>query len=130
MSAELVGSAHKIVHISPREVLGDAIPIDVQSSTDPGGGKRRAASSEQRAVSSQKGALFDRNQCTTATGRVGVRLPWWRRETHMANLQETANLQGKERVNAADFAFVVFVVIITAIPVLLTLTQIYLQNPR
>ena len=123
MSAELVGSAHKIVHISPREVLGDAIPIDVQSSTDPGGGKRRAASS-------QKGALFDRNQCTTATGRVGVRLPWWRRETHMANLQETANLQGKERVNAADFAFVVFVVIITAIPVLLTLTQIYLQNPR
>ena len=30
MSAELVGSAHKIVHISPRVVLDDAIPIDVQ----------------------------------------------------------------------------------------------------
>ncbi len=28
MSAELVGSAHKIVHISPRVVLDDAIPID------------------------------------------------------------------------------------------------------
>ena len=52
------------------------------------------------------------------------------KETPMANLQETANLQGKEQVNAADFAFVGFVVIITAIPVLLTLTQIYLQNPR
>jgi hypothetical protein len=48
----------------------------------------------------------------------------------MANLQETANSQGKEQVNAADYAFVAFVVIITAIPVLLTLTQIYLQNPR
>jgi hypothetical protein len=48
----------------------------------------------------------------------------------MANLQETANLQGEEELNAADFAFVAFVVIITAIPVLLTLTQIYLQNPR
>ncbi len=31
MSAELVGSAHKIVHISPRVVLDDAIPTDVQS---------------------------------------------------------------------------------------------------
>jgi hypothetical protein len=90
------------------------------------------------AAGSQKGALligikgssFDRNQCTTATVRLGVGLPWWRRETPMANLQETANSQGKEQVNAADYAFVAFVVIITAIPVLLTLTQIYLQNPR
>ena len=48
----------------------------------------------------------------------------------MADLHKTANLQSKERVNATDLAFVAFVVIITAIPVLLTLTQIYLQNPR
>jgi hypothetical protein len=51
-------------------------------------------------------------------------------EIPMADLHKAANLQSKERVNAADFAFVAFVVIITAIPVLLTLTQIYLQNPR
>jgi hypothetical protein len=36
----------------------------------------------------------------------------------------------KKQVYTADLAFVGFVVIITAIPVLLTLTQIYLQNPR
>jgi hypothetical protein len=70
---------------------------------------------------SQKGALLI---------GINVRLPPWRRETPMADLHKTANLQSKERVNAADFAFVAFVVIITAIPVLLTLTQIYLQNPR
>jgi hypothetical protein len=43
---------------------------------------------------------------------------------------ETANRQPKEQVNRADLALVAFVVIITAIPVALTLTQIYLQNPR
>jgi hypothetical protein len=48
----------------------------------------------------------------------------------MANLQEMADLQRKEQVNTADWAFVAFVVIITAIPVLLTLSLIYLQNPR
>jgi hypothetical protein len=48
----------------------------------------------------------------------------------MANLQETANSQGKEQVNRADLAFVAFIIIVTAIAVLLTLTQIYLQNPR
>jgi hypothetical protein len=48
----------------------------------------------------------------------------------MANLHDMANPQRKEKVNTADLAFVVFVVIITAIAVLLTLTQIYLQNPR
>jgi hypothetical protein len=37
MSAELVGSAHKIVHISPRVVLDDAIPIDVQFLDGPWG---------------------------------------------------------------------------------------------
>jgi hypothetical protein len=79
---------------------------------------------------SQKGALLIGINVTTATVRLGISLPWWRRETPMADLHKTANLQSKERVNAADFAFVAFVVIITAIPVLLTLTQIYLQNPR
>ena len=48
----------------------------------------------------------------------------------MADLHGTADPLRKEQVNAADFTFVAFVVIITAIPVLLTLTQIYLQNPR
>ena len=48
----------------------------------------------------------------------------------MADLHETANLQRNEQLNTADLAFVAFVVIITAIAVLLTLTQIYLQNPR
>jgi hypothetical protein len=48
----------------------------------------------------------------------------------MEDLQGTANPQRKEQVNTADLAFVGFVVIITAIPVLLTLIQIYLQNPR
>jgi hypothetical protein len=48
----------------------------------------------------------------------------------MADLHDTANPQRKEQINTADLAFVAFVVIITAIPVMLTLTQIYLQNPR
>jgi hypothetical protein len=53
-----------------------------------------------------------------------------RRETPMADLHDTANPRRKEKVNTADLAFVAFVVIITAIAVMLTLTQIYLQNPR
>ena len=48
----------------------------------------------------------------------------------MADLHGTSNRQPKERVNAADLAFVAFIIIITAIAVLLTLTQIYLQNPK
>ena len=48
----------------------------------------------------------------------------------MADLRETANPQSKEQVTTADLAFVAFVVIITTIPIVLTLTQIYLQNPR
>jgi hypothetical protein len=43
---------------------------------------------------------------------------------------ETANRQPKEQVKIADLAVVVFVVIITVIAVMLTLIQIYLQNPR
>jgi hypothetical protein len=43
---------------------------------------------------------------------------------------ETANRQPKEQVNTADLGFVAFVVIITVIAVMLTLIQIYLQNPR
>jgi hypothetical protein len=33
-------------------------------------------------------------------------------------------------VGSADLAFVAFIIIITAIAVMLTLTQIYLQNPK
>ena len=48
----------------------------------------------------------------------------------MSDLQGTSNPQRKEQVVAADRWFVVFVIIITAIAVTLTLTQIYLQNPK
>jgi hypothetical protein len=44
-------------------------------------------------------------------------------------MAQAANPQGKEQVNTADLAFVAFVVIITAIAVLLTLAKIYLQSP-
>lgn len=52
------------------------------------------------------------------------------KEVAMTNLHETGNPQRKEQVGTADLAFVAYVVIITAIAVMLTLTQIYLQNPR
>jgi hypothetical protein len=48
----------------------------------------------------------------------------------MADLHGTGNPQSKERVNSADLAFVAFIIIITAIAVMLTLIQIYLQNPK
>jgi hypothetical protein len=48
----------------------------------------------------------------------------------MTNLHESGNPQRKDQVGAADWAFVAYVVIITAIAVMLTLTQIYMQNPR
>ena len=48
----------------------------------------------------------------------------------MTNSPETGNPRHKEQVGPADWAFVAFVVLITAIAVLLTLTQIYMQNPR
>jgi hypothetical protein len=48
----------------------------------------------------------------------------------MADLHGTSNPQPKERVNAADLAFVAYIILITAIAVMLTLTQIYLQNPK
>ncbi len=48
----------------------------------------------------------------------------------MADLHGTGNPQPKERVNTADLAFVAFLILITAIAVTLTLTQIYLQNPK
>jgi hypothetical protein len=48
----------------------------------------------------------------------------------MSDLQGTSNPQRKEQVGAADWWFVAFVTIITAITVTLTLSQIYLQNPR
>jgi hypothetical protein len=43
---------------------------------------------------------------------------------------EMSNQQRKEKVGTADLAFVAFIIIITAIAVMLTLTQIYLQNSR
>ena len=47
----------------------------------------------------------------------------------MSDLQATGSSQGKEKVGPADLAFVAYVVIITAIAVMLTLTKIYFQNP-
>jgi len=48
----------------------------------------------------------------------------------MTDLHETNNPPRKEQVGTADLAFVAFIIIITAIAVMLTLTQIYMQNPR
>ena len=48
----------------------------------------------------------------------------------MSDLQQTNNPQRKEPLGIADYAFVAFIIIITANAVLLTLIQIYLQNPR
>jgi hypothetical protein len=48
----------------------------------------------------------------------------------MSDLQGTSNPQRKETSRAADWWFAAFVIIITAIAVTLTLSQIYLQNPR
>jgi hypothetical protein len=53
-----------------------------------------------------------------------------KKEGSMADLHGTGNPQPKERVNTADLAFVAFLILITAIAVTLTLTQIYLQNPK
>jgi hypothetical protein len=44
-------------------------------------------------------------------------------------MAQTADSHRKEQVNTTDLAFVAFVVIITAIAVLLTLGRIYLQSP-
>jgi len=40
------------------------------------------------------------------------------------------NRQREEQAGAADWGFVAFVIIITAIALILTLSQIYLQNPK
>jgi len=47
----------------------------------------------------------------------------------MSDLQGTNNPPRERKVGAADWGFAAFVIIITAIAVTLTLTQIYLQNP-
>jgi hypothetical protein len=47
----------------------------------------------------------------------------------MVDLHKTSDLR-KEQVGAADWVFVAFLIIITAIAAILTLTQIYLQNPQ
>ena len=48
----------------------------------------------------------------------------------MAGLQETSNPRRKEKVGTADLAFVGFIIIITAIAVMLTLVQIYLSKSQ
>jgi hypothetical protein len=48
----------------------------------------------------------------------------------MPDLEGTSNPQHKEQIVAADWWFVVWVIIIAAIALALTLTQIYLQNSR
>jgi hypothetical protein len=48
----------------------------------------------------------------------------------MSDLEAKTGPQRKEQVGAADWGFVAFVIVITAIAVTLTLTQIYLQNPQ
>ena len=48
----------------------------------------------------------------------------------MSDLQARGSPQSKEKVGPADWGFVAFVIIITAIAVTLTFTQIYLQNPK
>jgi hypothetical protein len=46
------------------------------------------------------------------------------------DLQGTSSQQHKEQAGPADWGFVAFVIIITAIALTLTLIQIYLQNPK
>jgi hypothetical protein len=48
----------------------------------------------------------------------------------MPDLQGTSSQQHKEQAGPADWGFVAFVIIITAIALTLTLIQIYLQNPK
>jgi hypothetical protein len=79
----------------------------------------------------QKQGSFGRKSMHNCQGQLAVTLRLaGEGETAMADLHETANPQSKEQISKADLAFVAFVVIITAIPIVLTLTQIYLQNPR
>jgi hypothetical protein len=49
----------------------------------------------------------------------GVSMSYLQRKNH-----------GKEQAEAPDWGFVAFVIVIFAIAVTLTLTQIYLQNPK
>ena len=48
----------------------------------------------------------------------------------MSYFQPRTGAQGKEQAGAADWGFVAFIIIITAIAVALVWTQIYLQNPQ
>jgi hypothetical protein len=48
----------------------------------------------------------------------------------MADLHRTIIPPHKEQIDARDWAFVAFVIIITAIAATATLIQIYMQNPR
>ena len=47
-----------------------------------------------------------------------------------ATSEADANRMNKEQVGMADWAFVAYVIIILAIPIVLTCAQIYMQNPR
>jgi len=48
----------------------------------------------------------------------------------MSDLQAKISPQHQEQVRMADWAFVAYVIIILAIPIVLTCAQIYMQNPR
>ena len=48
----------------------------------------------------------------------------------MSDSQVKISPQHKEQVGMADWAFVAYVIIILAIPIVLTCAQIYMQNPR
>jgi hypothetical protein len=47
----------------------------------------------------------------------------------MSDLQARVARRAKKKVGPADWGFVAFVIIITAIAVMLTLGKIYFQNP-
>jgi len=48
----------------------------------------------------------------------------------MADLHKTPIPPRKEQTDAPDWAFVAFLILITAIAAIVTLIQIYMQNPK
>jgi hypothetical protein len=48
----------------------------------------------------------------------------------MADLHKTIIPQRKEQIDARDWAFVAFIIIIIAIAAMTTLIQIYMQSPK
>jgi len=76
--------------------------------------------------SAKSGVAYDKLDATGAIVYFGAT----KGRVSMSDLQGTSKPQRKEQVGTADLAFVAYVIIITALAVMLTLTQIYLQNPR